>query len=160
MGLFGVRVNGVPRFTGGSEQFPAGTSAIPGVAIGEPNSGFWQRGSGIIGLTLAGTHHADFARSGGNVWASVASDVAVGWSSGDPSSAAPDVTIVREAPNTLKIFNGSTAASTVLLGAIDFRQTASTFAQAATILNGPRAANPVAWVEVRVSGTTGRIPVW
>ncbi len=37
----------------------------------------------------------------------------------------------------------------------------STFAQAATLLNGPRAANPVTWVKVGYStGSTGRMPVW
>lgn len=45
---------------------------------------------------------------------------------------------------------------------LDFGQTASTFAQTATITNGPRAANPVAWVEVsyNAGASTGRIPIW
>jgi hypothetical protein len=62
------------------------------------------------------------------------------------------VFVTREAPNTIKIFDNSTNASTVLLGSIDFRQAASTFAQTATITNGPRAANPQAWLEVKRGG--------
>lgn len=42
----------------------------------------------------------------------------------------------------------------------NFGQPLSTFAQTATITNGPRAANPIAWVEVQVNGSSGRVPVW
>lgn len=50
---------------------------------------------------------------------------------------------------------------TNVIGKLDFTVAASTFAQTATITNGPRAANPVNWVEVSYNGgTTGRIPIW
>ena len=48
-----------------------------------------------------------------------------------------------------------------VIGKLDFTVAASTFAQTATMTNGPRAANPVNWVEVSYNGgTTGRIPIW
>lgn len=55
--------------------------------------------------------------------------------------------------------SGSTYAN-VLVQDVDFRQPGSTFGSIATMTNGPRAANPVAWVEVKVAGSTGRVPVW
>lgn len=56
--------------------------------------------------------------------------------------------------------NGSSAA-TVIAKAFAFTPAASTFAQTATITNGPRAANPVAWARVLYNETSsGRIPIW
>lgn len=59
----------------------------------------------------------------------------------------------------IKKNDGSTYATLQAL-TIDYRQAASTFASIATMTNGPRAANPVAWLEVQVNGSSGRIPVW
>ena len=49
-----------------------------------------------------------------------------------------------------------------LIGQVDFPGTASTFAQTATITNGPRAANPVNWVKVKYNSgaSSGRMPIW
>lgn len=147
MGLYGVRVNGRMAFS-----MTAGTAGAPSIAF-TSNKGIYYDGTGVA-VTQAGTQAVGFT----NAAMALANGFPLAWSATAPGSA--DLFATREAANTLKLFDGSTNASTVLLGAVDFRQVASTFAQAATILNGPRAANPVAWVEVRVSGTTGRIPVW
>lgn len=89
--------------------------------------------------------------SSGNM--AVGSAGAIGWLSAGIMTSPGDSTIA------MQNFAQSTYASLQALE-VDFRQAASTFAQTATITNGPRAANPIAWVQVRVNGTTGRMAIW
>ena len=150
MAYFGmVRVNGRAAV-----QFSAGTITSPSVAVGQSNVGWYQGAADDMHAAITGT---DIVRISA-VGPIVNSGLGLFWGSAGVWSA--DTAINREAANTVKFYDGSTNASTVLLGSVDFRQTASTFAQTATITNGPRAANPVAWVEVKVAGSTGRVPVW
>ena len=158
MGFFGVvRVNGVPRFTSKQVLFPDGTAALPGVAFtSQPGIGLQLFDAAGFSVNTLGVQRMYFGAG-----ISMDSDLSLRWTnSATNPNTTTDLSVVREAANTVKFFDGSTNASTVLLGSIDIRQTASTFAQTATITNGPRAANPVAWIEVKVSGSTGRIPVW
>lgn len=161
MGFFGVvRVNGVPRFTTGQVVVPDGQSLAPGLGFaGQTTLGLIRDGANSITVTRNGLEYLSF-NSGVGVAAELSRGY--GWANSTASTSAVDTFIGRSAANTVSFQDtvATTNASTVLLGSVDFRQVASTFAQTATITNGPRAANPVAWVEVRVGGSTGRVPVW
>jgi hypothetical protein len=151
MAYFGmVRVNGLARF-------PGGTAAAPGITVGN-GAGIYSGSQNILSFSLGGNDYLDL--TGGQ--ARFPSNEVVGWNgtANNASGTVIDTAIVREAANTVKFFDNSTNGSTVLLGSVDFRQTASTFAQTATMTNAPRAANPIAWVEVKVSGSTGRMAIW
>lgn len=158
MGFFGVvRVNGVPRF-GMPIVVTDGSANSPSIGFAsQPGLGWYRSAANQIALANSGAstpppvsmdQGINISASGQLVW------------TGSSATAAGTAVLRQEAANTFKFYDGTTNASTVLLGAVDFRQTASTFAQTATITNGPRAANPVAWVEVKVLGSTGRVPVW
>lgn len=172
MALFGVRVNGVPQWTGATVQ------AVGGVAVGSSAQAVavynvgnstttttyervgldWAANTAVVGVEKgsAGTARSlrvqaagaggavIFATNGTDNWAVVSGGELQPQSSGtydigDSTNAIRDLHINRY---------------------VNFTPAASTFAQTATITNGPRAANPVAWVEVKVAGSTGRIPVW
>lgn len=131
MSLFGVRKNGVPTYLGA-----------------------------MVVTTLQTVSHSTI---GGNL-------VVVGDVTGGANLTAAAGGFVAFSGRTImgsasdgKVSFQNNAASTyadILVKDVDFRQPASTFAQVATMTNGPRAANPVAWVEVMVAGSTGRMPVW
>lgn len=157
MGLFGVTVNGQPRFNG-TILAGDGTGSLASLGFtSEPDIGFIHVSANTMGFINAGAVQALFQNnliqlgSGGSfAWCTTA----------DASGAAADTKIIRQAANTVEFFDGSTTASTVLLGVVDFRQTVSTFAQTGTLTNAPAGTNPTAWIEVRVGGSTKRIPAW
>jgi hypothetical protein len=152
MGLFGVRVNGAARIL-----LTNGTATQPSLSFGaEPTLGLQRTSAETLAITDNGTRLFGFLTTALNLRG--AADLV--WTNGDAISGTGDTFLHREAANTVKFFDGSTTASTVLVGSVDFRQANSTFAATATMTNGPRAANPIAWLEVKVSGSTGRIPVW
>ena len=159
MAQFGVRVNGSPRWVGSNVQLPAGTLTAPGVSVGRPGLGFYQPSANTIAFANdAATNNPPISFSQG-----------IGLSSGSQlvwtatNSTANGQTVIQQiAANRLQIFDGTTTAGTIRQGIPEFSQTASTFAQTATITNGPRAANPVTWLEVTFNNgaSSGRIPIW
>jgi len=126
MSLFGVRVNGVPKYTGGAASFNGVTFQTNGNVTGwldligqnVATGGIYPNGNGLTFIQ---------------------------------STADGSISFYDHALSTF---------ATAQLKSVNFVIPASTFAQTATITNGPRAANPVAWVEVFVAGSSGRVPVW
>lgn len=179
MGLFGVLVNGVPRWTSGSTTAPmqsksgvAVTSSgaavevynagAPGAADAERLAMRWTANFGELGTEKIGSGSSRALRiksanaivmnvpAAGDIWQF---DAAGG--NLRPASSAVTPSIGATSTPVGSLFLAATAK-------LDFGQTASTFAQTATLTNGPRAANPVTWVEVSFNGggSTGRIPIW
>jgi hypothetical protein len=162
MSFFGPVIrNGQMTFSGtvnvtGSLLSGDGTATQNGIGFAaDPGTGFLRSGGGVTIYNSQGGNSIAFGNAGILTLSSAGSI-----QFGSVGLGTADLSIIRQAPNTVKFFDGSTNGSTVLLGAVDFRQSNSTFAQTATITNGPRAANPVTWVEVKVGGSSGRIPVW
>lgn len=126
MSQFGVRVNGVPKWIGG-------TVSLNGVSIDtSKNITGWQ--------VLSGQNVAS-----GGIYPN-GNGLSFIQSTADGSISFYD--------HTLSTF------ATAQLKSVNFVIPASTFASIATITNGPRAANPISWVEVFVAGSSGRVPVW
>lgn len=89
---------------------PDGTSGAPSIAFtSESNTGYRWRAAGAMTLGIAGVSHVDFARTGGSIWVSLASDDALGWSSGDPSAAAPDLQFTRPGVGQLTLTSVTTS---------------------------------------------------
>ena len=137
MSLFGVRVNGAPVLP--RLLLQDGTAAAPALAfVSEPSNGMYRPGATRTG----------FANSGG-LQAQVNGDFL------DAAITGAGGIRMGSSQNTLAVMlNGDATLS--------FSAAASTFAATATMTNGPRAANPVHWVEVKYAGgaSTGRIPIW
>lgn len=179
MSLFGVRVNGVPRWTGGSTNAP--TQANTGLAVVSSAAAVAVYNLGGPGTAdqerLAMQFTANFAEVGTDKAGSgssrnlrIKSAQSIVFQNANADAWVIDNSnpgVLRPASSAVQPAIGS---ATVPIGGLflaagtklDFGQTASTFGSIATITNGPRAANPVAWVEVsyNAGGSTGRIPIW
>lgn len=80
--------------------FPNGTEALPSVAIGDTDSGFWNAGTDRICGTSTGASRWCFI---GNSYV-LSSAVSFGWgSSTDPESVGLDTTMVRDAPDIVAL---------------------------------------------------------
>lgn len=178
MGLFGVRVNGIPRWQSGSTSAPIQTKtglavnssagAVTVYHAGTPTAAdqelvalrftanFGEVGTEKVGsgssraFRVKSANAILFNTAGADAWQ-------VDASAGNLRPASSAV--------TPQIGSSVTPIGNVYLAAaakLDFGQTVSTFAQTATMTNGPRAANPVTWVEVSYNGgaSTGRMPIW
>lgn len=179
MSLYSVLVNGVPQFVGGSTAAPlqsnvgvAVTSSGGGVAaynVGAPGASNYERtvlewtgNFGELGTEAGGTGSTRSCRvktlgtlilnaGGADKWQVMG---------GGNGAFLPTSSGIQPDLGSSNIPVGNLWLSPTKR--LDFGQTASTFAQTATLTNGPRAANPVAWVEVsyNAGGSTGRIPIW
>lgn len=100
----------------GFVYLPNGTEALPSLGFqSDHTTGLRLRTSAIVDLSLAATTHIDFARNGSSIWESLASDVLLGWSSGNPSSVAPDTGLSRTGVSTLSLGNGTASNTTGIL---------------------------------------------
>jgi hypothetical protein len=161
MSFFGwVIRNGQLSFSGNPVAFADGTASAPSITFAsDQTKGFVKTATGIGVAGFGGLSVELVGGSAGTI--GLSSAASIGWESGTIGTA-QDTIIKRIGPNRLQLFDGSTTAGTIRLGVPEFSQAASTFAQTATITNGPRAANPVTWLEVSYANgaSTGRIPIW
>lgn len=161
MGLYAIRKNGQLQLGGGLLVVSGSTSvaAISFTDVTKP-AGIYEPSSGHVGLVNNGVNTASFAQGEMRM----AAATVLSWNNNvNASAAAPDTQIQRIAANRIGIIGAdSTTAGTIRAGTFEFSAAASTFAQTATITNGPRAANPVSWVRVTFNngGSSGRVPIW
>jgi hypothetical protein len=156
----GALAFGGPITAGGSVSVPIGSTSAPGLIVGGGKSGISAAANGQSLQMVANGIVEEFITAGE---VRHASDVDLSWSSSTSAvGAASDTFFRRIGANRLSVYDGSTTAGTIRLGIPEFSQAASTFAQTATITNGPRAANPVHWLEVTFNNgaSSGRIPIW
>jgi len=170
--LFGVRVNGVPKFFGGTTPIQSqGGFAVPSSGgahevynVGSPgttdfekgvvrwNANVLEVGEEIGGAGSARTFRLKAPTAGPINFRVGAADI---WTLNVSGHVTP------LSSSTFDIGSSALTIRDIHVGRfVNFQPAASTFAQTATITNGPRAANPIAWVEVQVNGSSGRIPVW
>jgi hypothetical protein len=147
-----------PVIVNGRSLFPAGSLSQPGISFqSAPNTGLRLLGAYV--QTVSGG--APIIETG-PLGTFMTSTGIMAWASGADPNGGADTYLQRIAANRLGLFDGSTTAGDLRVGRIEFAPAASTFAQTATITNGPRAANPVNWAEVTYNNgaSTGRIPIW
>ena len=154
MGFWGVRVNGRPLFQ-------TGTRLVPSLAfIGA--TGYGAHYNSTWGMTFDANSSAVMAINA--VGTALGTTGFYGWGNNDiiDNASAFDTILAKESAGIVGIrtANLSTAHGDLQLNLVDFRVAASTFGQSATITNGPAASNPTAWVEIKVNGSTKRIPAW
>lgn len=107
--------------------FTCGTKDSAGIQwTGDPNTGFWCDSADVINVTTGGTTRASF-RAGS---LALQTQSAMGWSSGDPSSAGIDVMFARRAAGTSVVSLGgssfSAATNSAVVGGVFCVNTTST----------------------------------
>jgi hypothetical protein len=173
MSLYGVRVNGVPKLTGGIFQSAGGVSvpssagAVQVFNVGTSTNAAYELGTMRwntnvleLGEEIGGGGSSRDIRikSGGNI-------LFAGGNGSDAWFFSRAGVLTPNSSNAADIGSTGNTIRDIHIGRYcHYAQVLSTFAQAATITNGPRAANPVTWVEVQYgtagAESTGRIPIW
>lgn len=131
----------------GAVVFPSGTAALPSVALGQANSGFFRRTTNVLGLTVNGTQQADIAAS----TIRFVNSMVLNWGVTTASSTA-DSGISRVSAGVLGVGTGGAASTAGTLRAAALAAGGSDFTITAANSVSPTAPNRT--ITISYGGTT------
>jgi len=172
------KVNGTPTtildwgVTNGGWSFPAGSSSVPGVALGANGStGIYSRSGAFFNITAGGTIVLD-ATSGAfgipNVLQFAVGSSATGVTANTLTAAAGHLDLSNGATQQeFRVYQTTTgskykalAGDGNLVNVSGYAFTDGAAAALGTLTNAPAAGNPTKWIPINDNGTTRYIPAW
>jgi len=172
------KVNGTPTtildwgVTNGGWSFPAGSSSVPGVALGANGStGIYSRSGAFFNITAGGTIVLD-ASAGNFIIGGM-----LGFTTGNSATGATATNLVPSAAvlalqnsttqQEFRVFQTTTgtkykalAGDGNLINVSGYAFTDGAAAALGTLTNAPAAGNPTKWIPINDNGTTRYIPAW